>query len=60
MTRIEAEKRAAHAALDEARRGDDVPLKRINWALRMLGDLVGLRHYDDDGEPVLQHLEPRS
>ena len=33
--------------LDLARAGDDVPESAVTWALRVLGDAIGLRDFYD-------------
>lgn len=44
--------RSAMRALDLVRAGGYVPPEDVNEALRITGDLLNLREFTDDGEPI--------
>lgn len=45
--------RAAMHTLDLARAGAPIPSEEVDDALRITGDLLNLREFTDDGEPIL-------
>lgn len=55
MTRdhLSATEQSAMHTLDLLRAGASIPPNDVDDALRITGDLLGLREFTDDGEPIL-------
>lgn len=58
-THMQPLEREAMHRLDLVRAGGDASRAEINAFLRITGDLLNLREFDDDGEPVTK-LERRN